>query len=152
MTPAPVVDAALRDLMARRVARAYLGLMALGVLSGAEWLLTGPAAGQAFWALLGVPLSGLALLLVGSRAALGGGIKAFLLRAIPFVHALFVLAVPGLRRLAFAVPEPVPTALGLTYAILALRLLRDGLRVAEVERLRAVMAAPAREEGVAGDG
>lgn len=155
MTVLPQVQAAIRDLGARRLARAYLGLTALAALSLGEWLLSGLTARVALWSLAGVPFSALGLLGVawrGVRRAGGSGadpaaVSRALLQLPPFVHGVFVLVDPGVRRMALGGFETVPTLLGLGYAFLGLRLLRDGVRVAEVGRLGAAMAVPAPEEG-----
>lgn len=154
MAVLPGVEVAIRDLTARRLARAYLGLAVLGALAIGEWLLTGRGASQALWVLLGTPTSAGALLAVGWRGVrMGAGeppapwmTAAAVAGVLPWVHGLFVLTVPGLRRLAWGGWGADTLLLGGAYTVLGLRLLRDTLRVAEVGRLGAAMAIPVADE------
>lgn len=154
MNVLPGVGKALRDLAARRLARSYLGLGALGVLSLGEWALTGFGSGPALVALVGVPVSALALFGVGWRAVRRGSgappapwmTLALAGAVLPFLHGVFVFGIPGLRRMALEGFTSLALLLGAGYALLGLRLLRDAIRVGEVDRLGAAMAIPAPEE------
>ncbi|HSG48773.1 MAG TPA: hypothetical protein VLA43_13215 [Longimicrobiales bacterium] len=150
----PGVERALRDLTARRLARAYLGLAALAALSIGDWMLTGMSSALAFWSAAGVPLSAAALLAVGWRGVRRGGGAPWApwmtgvaaVGAFPWLHGVFVLTGPGLRRVAVEGFGAGTLAVGGAYALLGIRLLRDALRVGEVGRLGAAMAVPASEE------
>ena len=156
----PQIQAAVRDLVARRLARAYLTLSALAALALGEWAVSGFSDRPAFWTLAGVPPAALALLIsawVVVRRGTGtvsvvGRVGWWVVALIPYAYASFVLAVPGLRRVALQGPDAVPVVLGLAYAFLAVRFLGNVVRVAEAGRLATAMATPAPEEGdVAGD-
>lgn len=149
----PGVAVAIRDLAARRLARAYLALFTLGAVASLEALLQGFSHGVAP-TLGALPLTAGVLLLVGHRAVQRGfgregprwGALVGFLAWIPLVHGLFVVAVPGLRRLAaegMAAPVLLWSA---AYTVLGLRVLRDALRIGELRRLAETMTVMAPEE------
>lgn len=149
-----VVGPGIQDHAARQIGRATLTLVLVGVVALGEWVASGLADPVSFWALLGVPASAGALVGVGWRGVQQGfgrnpvGVLrlAGLLGIIPFVHGLWIFGVGGLRRVAYAGPEPVQWILAAAYVFLGLRLLRDTLRVHDVATLAHTMTHPSDEE------
>ena len=129
-------------------------MVALGVLSLGEWALSGLTSQVALWCLVGVPLSALALFGIGWKGVrVGSGDPpapwmtwATLGTVVPYVHGLYVFGFAGLQRVALGGWTMGSLAMGLLYAFLGLRLLRDALKVAEVGRLGIFMSVPAPEE------
>ena len=149
-----VVGPAIRDLTARRLARGYLALVALGGVALLEWALIGARGGQVPFTLVGALLSGLAMLAQGMATVkrafempprlwgpLGsmGSVAALL-------FGLWLFGLRGLREVATGSAGVLGLGFAVLYVAFGLRLLRDTLRVGDVSKLARVMAVPAPEE------
>lgn len=155
MKPLPeVVGPAIQDYATRRIARATLTLVLVGVVALVEWVLSGLTDPVSFVVLLGVPASAAALVALGYRGVQQGfgrtptGVLRLggLLGIIPFANGLWIFGIAGLRRVADGGPGMGRWILAAVYVVLGLRLLRDTLRVHEVASLAHTMLHPAQEE------
>lgn len=152
----PGVGPALRDLAARRLARSYIVIL-LATALGIVELGLGPLAGldtrAALWIVAGAPVAAACLLglgWTGVRRGAGDVPAPWMTVAsgagfLPSLWGLYLLALPGLRRLATE-SGALAWILGLAWAVLGLRVMLDTVRVREVGRLGHFMAIPAPEE------
>lgn len=149
-----VVGPVIRDLVARRLARSYLALVALGVVAVVEFALMAEARTAALLTLAGAALSALALLSRGMAAvrrvideAPGPwGSAAIVGAAVVWTFALWLLAIRGLRSLALYEDGIAGALFAVAWAGFGVRLLRDLMRVGDVARLARIMVMPAPEE------
>lgn len=152
--PRAVVGPVIRDLAARRLARAYLALVVLAGVCLVEFALRGDPAEVLVPTLVGAAASGLGLLALGMttvRRAFGESVRlwgpaAAVGTAIAYLFGIWLFGIRGLRELAVGDPGLVGAAFALAYTLFGLRLLRDVLRVGAVRQLSSAMSVPAPEE------
>lgn len=144
--PRPVVGPVVRDLTARRLARAGIPLVLIAALSLVGLVVNpdGP------WAavLAGSPAAALGLLALGMRGVVrayggagGWGAVPALVWLVPWGWGVFVLGGPGLLELsrALAARSGWAAATSAVFIVLGIHFLRTSARVGEVARLGGVM-------------
>lgn len=155
--PREVVAGSVRTLAAQRIGRAFLPLL-IGAVLGAVGFATGALTGSvALGAFVGAPAVAGAFLVMGQRAVRrAAGLPASGLWALadfawvaPWAWGFGLLVLgailPG--RIALQGQEWVHLALHLGVGLVAVRVLRDGVRVGELSTLADVMVVPSAEEG-----
>lgn len=154
--PREVIVASVRQTAAQRLARAFLPLALLDALALAG-LVAGAFPGVVvLGVVVGSPFVAAAFLLMGQGAVrLAAGLRASGIWAsagwiwiLPWGWALWVLVagsiLPG--RTALQTGAWLRLGFALACGLLAVRVLRDGLRIGELRRLAETMAIPAPEE------
>ncbi len=152
--PGPIIGPVIRNIVARRLGRAGLGLVAISAFGLVEMAL-GPSEPRTNLLTVFVPIAcGGALLALGMRTvrrAFGEAPARWsplisLLGLLPLVFGMWLLAYRGLRSFAIGGAPHVAWVAYAAWTILGYRLLRDSARLSEAGLLAQTMIVPAPEE------